>query len=153
MTAPKGIRRKGPEYMVNYRERRKRFGRKMWKEEKTLKEDGRKRKGIWNKYGVKCGIDSSGSRMGQVARPMALLDYPQNCLLKNNSERQFSSSASKKVSSKRYTPDWLSNTQPTTSYHGRNWREENFWRGPLLIPNFVEDCSVQRENMRKGKRA
>jgi len=63
-----------------------------------------------NKHGVRCGIDSSCSRLGQVARPIELLDYPQNYPLKNNCERRFSSSVSKKVSSKRYTSDWLSNT-------------------------------------------
>lgn len=56
-------------------------------------------------------MDSSGSRQGQVTRPMELLVYPQYYLLKNNSERRFSSSVSKKVSSKRYTPDSLTRSQ------------------------------------------
>jgi hypothetical protein len=37
MTAPKGMTRKGPAYMFNYGERRERFGRKISKEETTLK--------------------------------------------------------------------------------------------------------------------
>jgi hypothetical protein len=46
-----------------------------------------KLKSILNNYGVRCGIDSSGSRLRQVAKPVELLDYPQNKLLKNNFER------------------------------------------------------------------
>jgi hypothetical protein len=92
--------------------------------------DGRVFRSTLNEHGLRCGIDSSCSQLGQVARPTELPDYPQNYVCNTFSKKILSdgvsSSVPKKVSSKRYTSDCLSNTYPTIYYHSRSWMEENF---------------------------
>lgn len=75
----------------------------------NLGADGRILGRSLNLYGVRCVIDSSESAMGQVTRPIELLDYPQNYVRIISSKIILRdvhiSSVSKKVSSKSYIPD------------------------------------------------
>jgi hypothetical protein len=87
-----------------------------------------------------------------MARPTELPDYPQHyvCITSSKIILSYgvSSSVSKKVSSKCYTPHWLSNTYPTI-YHSRSWRKENF--NVDLYYNQISSKSVQFRKKTCGK--